>query len=80
MTAKKYGDRQTVWDGLAQKTRGGLTKYDILISREHIVSKKKSNAARESYKKFGFNKRVEEADETPAAPKRKRRRKKKSEL
>ena len=54
---KKYGDRQAVYNGIAEKTRGGLTKDDLMLSKTgRIVSKKKSLAAAESYKKYGFSK------------------------
>ena len=67
---------------LAEKTRGGLTKDDLMVSKTgKIVSKKKSIAAAESYKKFGFKKRAEpveeKVDEEP--PKKRRRRKKKKD-
>ena len=77
---RKYGNRQDVFNGEAEKTRGGLTKDDLMLSKTgKIVSKKKSIAAAESYKKFGFKKRelepVEEKQEEQ--PKKKRRRRKK---
>lgn len=53
--SKKFGDRQGVWDGIATMTRGGLTKDDLVMSKTgRIVSKKKSEAARVAYEKFGF--------------------------
>ena len=69
---KKYGTRQEVFDGLSQMTRGGLSKDDLMISRGKIVSKKKSAAAKESYAKYGFKKRVAEPE---VKPKRRRRKK-----
>ena len=79
---RKYGNRQDVFNGEAEKTRGGLTKDDLMLSKTgKIVSKKKSIAAAESYKKFGFKKRelepVEEKQEEQ--PKKKRRRRKKKD-
>ena len=79
---RKYGNRQDVYNGEAEKTRGGLTKDDLMLSKTgKIVSKKKSIAAAESYKKFGFKKRelepVEEKQEEQ--PKKKRRRRKKKD-
>ena len=79
---RKYGNRQDVYNGEAEKTRGGLTKDDLILSKTgKIVSKKKSLAAAESYKKFGFKKRelepVEEKQEEQ--PKKKRRRRKKKD-
>ena len=84
---RKYGTRQEVYNLEAQKTRGGLTKADLMVSKTgKIVSKKKSMAAAESYKKFGFKKRQAEVEEkveekVDEEPKKKRRRrnKKKSE-
>jgi hypothetical protein len=69
MSTKKFGTRQDIWDGLATMTRGGLTKIDLVLSKTgRIVSKKKSDAARVAYEKFGFKKREE-----PKKRKRKRR-------
>ena len=71
---RKYGSRQEVWDGLCSQTRGGLSKDDLMMSKTNkIVSKKKSEAAKIAYDKYGFAKR--EAP-PPPAPKKKRRRKK----
>ena len=76
---KKYGDRQAVFNGEAEKTRGGLTKDDLMVSRTgRIVSKKKSLAAAESYKKFGFKKRVQEEEKVVEEEKPKKKRKRKS--
>jgi len=81
---KRYGTREEVWDGQATKTRGGLTKNDLVLSKTmKIVSKKKSQMAKAAYAKYGFNKRTqeepEEAPEEPEKPKKKRRRMKKDE-
>lgn len=54
---RKYGTRQEVYDGASEMTRGGLKKDDLLVSRGKIVSKKKSEAAKASYAKYGFKKR-----------------------
>ena len=85
---KKYGSRENVWNGEAEKTRGGLTRDMLMLSKTgRIVSKKKSLAAAESYKKYGFKKREaatkeqkpEPAEEVkPVEPKKKRRRRKNS--
>ena len=70
---KKYGDRQSVYDGLSKMTRGGLMKEDLLMSKNgKIVSKKKSDRAKENYAKYGFKKRNPVKQE----PKKKRRNKK----
>ena len=78
---RKYGNRQDVFNGEAEKTRGGLTKDDLILSKTgKIVSKKKSLAAAESYKKFGFKKReLEPVEEKQEEPKKKRRRRKKKD-
>ena len=67
---KKYGSRQEVFDGLSEMTRGGLTKADLMLSRGKIVSKKKSDAAKASYAKYGFKKRA-------TSPEKKKRRRRK---
>ena len=71
---RKYGTRQKVFDVLCEMTRGGLTKDDLMVSRGRIVSKRKSDAAKASYAKYGFRKREQPE---PEAPKPKRRRRKK---
>ena len=81
---KKFGDRQSVYDGLATMTRGGLTKDDLIVSKTgRIVSKKKSEAAKNAYQKFGFKKRKKEetkpVEPEPEPKKKKRRRRKKKE-
>ena len=73
---KKYGDRQSVYDGLSKMTRGGLMKDDLMLSKSgKIVSKKKSERAKENYAKYGFKKREEE-EPKKEEPKKKRRKKK----
>jgi len=83
---KRYGTRSDVFEGLAEKTRGGLGRDDLMISKTgKIVSKKKSMAAKASYDKFGFSKRVERQEDKRVEPqeekpkKKRRRRKKDSE-
>ena len=74
---RKYGTRNEVWNGDAKMTRGMLTKDDLIMSSAgRLVSKRKSEAAKANYEKYGFNKRQEEKQEEK--PKRKRRRKKKT--
>ena len=76
---RRYGTRSEVFDGTAEKTRGGLLKADLMISRTgRIVSKKKSEQARAAYKQYGFSKRAKPAPE-PEKKKVRRRRKKKTE-
>jgi len=60
-------------------TRGGLVKDDLMLNTKtgKLVSKKKSQIARDNYTKFGFNKRKEETPAPEEKPKKKRRRKKK---
>jgi len=78
---RKYGTRSQVWEGEAQMTRGMLTKDDLIMSANgRLVSKKKSEAAKQSYKLYGFAKRAakveEKVEEEPAPVKRKRRKRK----
>ena len=78
---RKYGSRQDVWDSVCTMTRGGLTKDDLMLSKNgKIVSKRKSEAAKAAYDKFGFNKRKveEQKKEEKKEEKKKRRRKKKA--
>ena len=71
---RRYGTRDEVYGGSAQMTRGGLTKDKLTLSRSgRIVSKLKSEQAREAYKKYGFSKREAKVEK----PKKRRRRKKK---
>ena len=83
--ARKFGSRSEVYDlQTAEQTRGGLTKDMLTLSRTgKIVSKKKSEAAKTMYKKWGFKKRAAPPPEAEEAkdekPKKKRRRKKKTE-
>ena len=79
---KKYGTRSEVFADEAEKTRGGLKKEDLMLSKDgKIVSKKKSLAALETYKKYGFKKRetkeVKKEEVAQEPPKKKRRRRKK---
>lgn len=78
MTTRKYGSRSEVWDGLCTMTRGGLTKDDLMMSKTNkIVSKRKSQAAKQAYEKFGFAKRQAPEPEPEQQPKKKRRKRKK---
>jgi hypothetical protein len=57
---RRYGTRSEVWDGTAEKTRGGLTRDKLMLSRTgRLVSKLKSEQARTAYQKFGFVKRAQ---------------------
>ena len=70
---RKFGSRADVIDGLCIMTRGGLSKEDLILSKNgKIVSKKKSEAAKLNYKTFGFAKR-----KAPVEEKKKRKRRKK---
>ena len=74
---RKYGTRADVWSDTCTMTRGGLTKDDLMLSKNgKIVSKKKSLAAKASYEKFGFAKRKEEQKEEPQKKRRRKRKKK----
>ena len=81
---KKFGTRSEVYDELAERTRGGLAKADLIVSRTgKIVSKKKSEMARKSFLEFGFKKRLKlkaEEKEAPAPKKRTRKRRRKSTI
>ena len=77
---RKFGSRSEVWEESCSMTRGGLSKDDLMLSKTgRIVSKKKSEAAREAYNKFGFKKRQQEQakEQEVEVKKPKRRRKKK---
>ena len=72
---RKYGTRSEVWEGTAKQTRGKLQKSDLVMSRSgRIVSKRKSELAKQSYATYGFKKRA--APEPKPEPKKRRRRKK----
>ena len=44
------GSKQEVWNGAAQRTAGGLTKADLVLSKKgKPVSKRQSQAAAERY-------------------------------
>jgi len=59
-------------------TRGNLTKDDLIMSSSgRLVSKRKSEAAKKNYEKYGFNKRAESPTIPAVKPKKKRKRKKK---
>ena len=79
---RKYGTRSEVWEGIAQQTRGRLTKDKLVLSRNgRIVSKRKSEMAKKTYLEHKFAKRTKPAEPTPPeAPKRKRKRRKKKEV
>lgn len=73
MVQRKFGSRADVMDDLCIMTRGGLTKTDLILSKNgKIVSKKKSEAAKKNYEAFGFAKR-----KAPEEKRKRKRRKKK---
>ena len=79
---RKFGSRSEVMDGLCVMTRGGLAKDDLMLNTKtgKIVSKKKSELAKQNYSKFGFNKRAtddEKIDEPKKKCQKKKRKKKK---
>ena len=77
---RKYGTRSEVWEGIAQQTRGRLTKDKLILSRNgRIVSKRKSEMAKRSYLEHKFAKRTKkvEPEPEPVVEKKKRRRRKK---
>ena len=72
---RKYGTRSEVWEGIAQQTRGRLTKDKLVLSRSgRIVSKLKSEMAKKTYLEHKFAKRK---PIVALEPKKKRRRRKK---
>lgn len=50
------GARRAVWEGRAMKTRGGLTRSDLKVSRStgKIVSRKASRASKKSFERNGL--------------------------
>ena len=49
------GQRRQVWEGRALKTKGGLTKDDLMVSKSgKIVSKAKSKKSKRMYEKNGL--------------------------
>ena len=78
--ARRYGSRSEVFDsGVAEMTRGGLRKEDLMLSRTgKIVSKKKSASAKALYAEFGFSKRTKPEPVKQTKKRRKRRSTKKS--
>ena len=50
------GQRRAVWEGRALKTRGGLTRDDLMVSKStgKIVSKRASRASKKSFKRNGL--------------------------
>ena len=50
------GARRAVWEGRAQKTRGGLTRDDLKVSKStgKIVSKRASRASKKNFVRNGL--------------------------
>lgn len=50
------GARRAVWEGRAQKTRGGLTRDDLMVSKStgKIVSKRASRASKRNFERNGL--------------------------
>lgn len=50
------GARRAVWEGRARKTRGGLTRDDLTVSKStgKIVSKRASRASRRNFERNGL--------------------------
>ena len=77
---RRFGTRDEVWNGQAEKTRGGLTKDKLMLSRTgRLVSKLKSEQAKQNYAKYGFAKRVVE-EKKPKAKRKVKRKKKQKKL
>merc|ERR1712045_413685 len=52
-----YGSMRRVWSGTADKTKGGLTKKDLIQNKNgKVVSKKQSGRASKNFKKSGLGK------------------------
>ena len=49
MKIKTRGTRQEVFEGLAKRTPGGLTKDDLFENKGRLVSKKASEKARTNF-------------------------------
>ena len=47
---KTYGTREEVYNGLAKKTRGGLTPNDIIKRGDKYISKRMSNSMKIRFK------------------------------
>jgi len=78
---RRYGTRSEVVDGIAFETRGHLRTDDIMMSRSgKLVSKRKSVAASEAYKKWGFRKREQKKEEVVQEEKKKKRRRRKKKV
>ena len=50
------GQRRAVWEGRARKTRGGLTRDDLMVSKStgKIVSKRASRASKRAFARNGL--------------------------
>ena len=50
------GQRRAVWEGRAQKTSGGLTRDDLMVSKstKKIVSKRASRASKRNFVRNGL--------------------------
>lgn len=75
MPEKKTGTREEVWQGIALKTKSGLTKSDFILSKGKIVSKKKSELAKQILKPYQMK-----SNKTTEEPVKRRGRKKKTEI
>ena len=56
----KRGSRAQVWHGTAEKTSGGLTKDDLMMSRGRIVSKRMHEIGKRMYKQNNLRPRTAE--------------------
>lgn len=51
----RAGQYRQVWEGRAAKTKGGLTKKDLMLNKEgKIVSKRASAAGKAAYRSNGL--------------------------
>jgi hypothetical protein len=49
---KVIGSREAVWHGNAKRTKGGLTRADLMKSKGRLISKKKHEAGLKLYSKY----------------------------
>tara|TARA_Y100000992_G_scaffold199242_1_gene135672 strand:- start:158 stop:346 length:189 start_codon:yes stop_codon:yes gene_type:complete len=54
MVRPSVKDKQLVFDGIKKKTRSGLSKSNLMVTKDgRIVSKKKHEIGKRQYKKYG---------------------------
>jgi hypothetical protein len=49
------GQRRQVWEGRAERTKGGLTRADLMMNKQgKIVSKRASRASKKAFERNGL--------------------------